>query len=100
MRKFEFGENLKQRKEHLNQLYPVGTRVELTQLCNDERDMPSGLRGTVMGMDDQPSLLMHWDNSRTLSLFPDEDSFRKLTPEEIAQEQREIDEENSPVIKM
>jgi hypothetical protein len=58
-------------------------------LCNYEPGMPTGLRGTVMGHDDQPSLLMAWDNHRSLSLFPGEDSFRVLTHEEIAEEQAE-----------
>jgi hypothetical protein len=48
-------------------------------------------------MDDQPALLMHWDNGRTLSLFPYEDSFRKLTPEEIANEQTEQRQEVSGI---
>jgi hypothetical protein len=51
--------------------------------------MPEGLRGTVTGHDDQPALLMSWDNNRSLPLFPGEDSFRVLTPEEIAGEQAE-----------
>ena len=43
-------------------VYPLGTRIELGYLCNDEPGMPEGLHGTVAGMDDQPSLLMGWDN--------------------------------------
>lgn len=73
-------------RERLAGRYPVGTRVELNYLCNDEPGMPKGLRGTVVGHDDQPSLLMAWDNNRSLSLLPGEDSFRQLTPEEIAEE--------------
>ena len=75
--------------ERTKEMYSNGTRIELNSLCNDERDMPKGLRGTVVGVDDQPSLLMHWDNAKTLSVFPGEDSFRKLTPEEVAEEQSE-----------
>lgn len=71
--------------------YPVGTRIELISLCNDERDMPKGLRGTVVGVDDQPALLMEWDSGRTLSVFPGEDHFRKLTPEEIEEENQAMD---------
>ena len=93
MRRFPSGEALRQQKEHLNRMYPAGTRIELNWLCNDERDMPSGLRGTVVGMDDQPALLMKWDNGRTLSIFPDEDSFRKLNPDELAEEQSEQQQE-------
>lgn len=68
--------------------YPVGTRIQLDSLCTDEQDMPSGLCGTVIGVDDQPSLLMKWDNGKSLSLLPFEDSFtvihevRRGTPDE------------------
>jgi hypothetical protein len=73
----------KAKVEMAKQQYPIGTRVELYSLCNDERDMPTGLRGTVVGVDDQPALLMNWENGRTLSLLVGEDSFRKLTTEEL-----------------
>ena len=33
---------------------------------------------------------MRWDNGRTLSLIPEEDRFRKLTDQEIAQEQEQL----------
>ena len=64
------------RVEAAKQQYPVGTRVELISLCNDEQGMPTGLRGTVVGVDDQPALLMDWDNGRSLSILPGEDSIR------------------------
>ena len=59
MHKFQSGEVLQRQKERLKQMYPVGTRIELNALCNDERDMPPGLRGTVVGMDDQPAYDKH-----------------------------------------
>lgn len=42
--------------ERVRRQYPVGTRIQLHSLCNNERDMPPGLCGTVVGVDDQPSL--------------------------------------------
>ena len=63
------------RVEMVKRQYPVGTRIQLNSLCNDEKGMPSGLCGTVIGVDDQPALLMKWDNGRSLSLFPYEDDF-------------------------
>lgn len=80
-------------RERLAERYPVGTRIELESLCNYEPGMPAGLRGTVGGHDDQPALLMRWDNNRSLSLFPGEDSFRVLTPEEIMEEQSQSQDE-------
>ena len=74
--------------ELVRRQYPVGTRIQLHSLCNNERDMPPGLCGTVVGVDDQPSLLMKWDNGRSLSLMPFEDSFtviqneQQVTPDE------------------
>ena len=75
--------NFDRRKvERVKARYPVGTRIELKGLCNDEPGMPPGLCGTVIGVDDQPSLLMKWDNGRSLSLFPDEDSFSVIEQEQ------------------
>ena len=62
--------------ERVRQQYPEGTRIRLESLCNEERDMPPGLCGTVIGVDDQPTLLMKWDNDKSLSLFPGKDSFQ------------------------
>ena len=62
--------------------YPAGTRIRLNGLCNDEQGMPAGLCGTVVGVDDQPALLMKWDNGRGLSLLPDQDSFTVIPQEQ------------------
>ena len=70
--------------EMVKKQYPLGTRIRLSSLCNDERDIPSGLCGTVIGVDDQPSLLMKWDNGRSLSLMPFEDSFTVIQNEQQA----------------
>lgn len=44
---------------------------------------------------------MEWDNGRTLPLNSDEDSFRKLTAEELTEEQNDgMDEDNAPVMGM
>jgi len=48
-----------------------------------------GMRGTVQSVDDIGQLLMKWDNGRALALIPGEDSFRRLTQEEIDRELQE-----------
>jgi hypothetical protein len=80
-------------REQLTKQYPIGTRIELQSLCNYEQGMSTSLRGTVKGHDDQPGLLMAWDNNRSLSLFPGEDSFRVLTPEEIMEDKTSSEDE-------
>ena len=71
-----------ERIEMVKKQYPVGTRIQLDSLCNDERGMPSGLCGTVVGVDDQPALLMKWDNGRSLSLMLFDDNFTVITQEQ------------------
>jgi len=75
-----------EKAKRLSASYPPGTRIELRDMVNNEPGMPSGLRGTVIGCDGQPALLMRWDNGRTLSLLM-EDSYRRLRPDEIEAEQ-------------
>ena len=47
--------------------------------------VPAGTRGTVKFVDSMGTIFPDWDNGRTLGLVPGEDSFRKLTQEEIKQ---------------
>jgi len=66
--------------------YPVGTRLELISMNDPYSPVEPGTRGTVAYVDDIGSIGMKWDNGRSLSLIPGEDSFRKLTQEEIDEE--------------
>ena len=67
--------------------YPLGTRVILNNMNDPYSPVESGTRGTVRYVDDSGQLGVVWDNGRSLSLIPGEDSFRKLTQQEIIQEQ-------------
>ena len=62
----------------------------------------SGTRGTVRVVDDIGTLHCDFDNGRSLGVVPGEDSFRKLTDEELAEELAEdMDEDESgPVMGM
>lgn len=80
--------------ERVKARYPVGTRIELKGLCNDEPGMPPGLCGTVIGVDDQPALLMKWDNGRGLSLLPYEDSFS------VIEQEQEQAQESGPTMQL
>ncbi len=50
--------------------------------------VPPGTRGTVDRVDDMANVHTKWDNGRTLSAIPGVDSFRKLTAQEIQEEQQ------------
>ena len=77
-----------QRKAAMTSLnYPPGTRLELISMGKDPDPVPPGTRGTVERVNSYGDIEMSWDNGRTLSLIPGEDSFRKLTMEELEAEQ-------------
>lgn len=81
--------------------YPPGTRLKLIDMNDPYAPVPSDTRGTVKFIDDMAQIHMEWDNGRTLPLNSDEDSFRKLTQEELAEEQNDgMDEDNAPVMGM
>lgn len=58
----------KERLEHLRIAYPDGTRITLVQM-DDAQAPPTGTKGTVVGVDDTGSLLVHWDNGSTLNVL-------------------------------
>lgn len=72
--------------------YPAGTRILLNFMNDPLAPVPAGTRGTVCYVDDAGQIHMAWDNGRTLALICGEDSFRKLTDEEVAQELEEQEE--------
>ena len=67
--------------------YPPGTRIALSSMNDPFSPVEPGTRGTVRYVDDAGAVGVAWDNGRSLSLIPGVDSFRKLTQQEIAQEQ-------------
>ena len=67
--------------------HPPLALLELLSLGKGNDSVPPGPRGTVERVNSYGDIEMSWDNGRTLSLIPGEDSFRKLTMEELEAEQ-------------
>ena len=65
----------KEQIELLRKKYPTGTRVELLQM-EDVQAPPRGTKGTVYGVDDTGSLLVHWDNGSGLNVIYGVDNCR------------------------
>ena len=63
--------------QRLRKEYPKGSRVELVQM-DDSQAPPIGTLGTVIGVDDIGSIMVHWDNGSGLSVVWGEDSCRRI----------------------
>ena len=87
MNQFEAERNFAQR---MKENYLPGTRIMLLSMDDPYAPIPSGTKGTVVHVDDAAQIHMKWDNGRTLALVPDEDNFRKLTDEELDEENNAI----------
>ena len=66
--------------ERVRSQYPVGTRVEHTQM-DDMQAPPIGTKGTVTGVDDTASIMVRWDNGSGLHVVYGEDKCRKISNE-------------------
>ena len=73
--------------EFTRSFYPPGTRIVLNSMNDPYAPVESGTRGSVRYVDDAGQVAVAWDNGRSLSVIPGVDSFRKLTQQEITQEQ-------------
>lgn len=67
----------KETVEMLRSGYPNGMRVRLVKM-NDLQAPPLGTEGTVVGVDDTGSLLMHWDNGSHLNIVYGSDEVEKI----------------------
>lgn len=63
--------------ERIRKEYPIGCRVELVAM-NDIQAPPIGTKGTVRGVDDIGSIMVHWDNGSSLNVVYGEDICRKV----------------------
>lgn len=82
-------ERLRRQAQCYKQEYPAGTRILLLSMGSDPRPVEDNTRGTVSCVDDIGTLHCKFDNGRQLGVIPGEDSFRKLTEAELAQERNE-----------
>lgn len=91
MNKFEAE---RKKVERLKESYPPGTSVMLLQMGDDPRPIELNTKGTVQTVDDIGTLHCAFDNGRQLGIIPGEDSFRKLTAEELEEEQEMTESED------
>jgi len=63
--------------ECLRVTFPAGTRIELIEM-DDPQAPPAGTLGTVTGVDDTGSLLVHWDSGSSLNVIYGVDKVRKV----------------------
>jgi len=63
--------------ECLRVTFPAGTRIELIEM-DDPQAPPAGTLGTVTGVDDTGSLLVHWESGSSLNVIYGVDKVRKV----------------------
>ena len=80
-------DRLHRQAQRYKELYPEGTRILLLHMGDDPRPVEDDRRGTVMFVDDMSTVHCKFDNGRQLGVVPGEDSFRRLTEQELAEEQ-------------
>lgn len=63
---------MKDKLQQLRTEYQIGTRVRLVKM-DDKQAPPIGTEGTVYGVDDTGSVMVHWDNGSSLNVLLDID---------------------------
>lgn len=97
MNEFDY---LQKQTARYKEAYPAGTRVMLLHMGDDPRPIEDNTRGTVVCVDDIGTVHCNFDNGRRLGLVPGEDEFRRLTQEELAEEQAGAIDEDAPTVGM
>ena len=74
-----YGYPKKEIVDGLRARYPEGARVELIEMNDPYRDMPPGLRGTVVAVDDIGTVHIAWDNGSSLGAAYGVDRIRRIS---------------------
>ncbi len=61
----------------LREDYPPGTKVILDEMCDPYREMPSGMKGEVLYIDDAGGAHIAWSNGSTLAAIHGIDRFHR-----------------------
>lgn len=87
----------RERIEDIKKRYPQGTRIKLHEM-KGEKQMPGGLLGEVMCVDDIGQIHVKWENGSSLALHPIKDNYEILSVTEYnaeLMEQKFIEKVNS-----
>jgi len=78
--------------KRIKKQYPAGTRICCDGMPDDPYPIEPGTLGSVIRVDDIGSVMVHWDNGRSLSLVPGVDSFHVVdqTQDEVMTEEPEM----------
>lgn len=66
----------------IKERYPAGTHIQLDRMGDDPNPIPSGTKGTVVGVDDAGTVFCNFDNGRNLGICPEVDKFHKISEQE------------------
>lgn len=84
-------ERLSRMANQIKERYPEGTRILLIEMGDDDpRPIPPNTRGTVDFVDDMGTVHCKFDNGRKLGLAYGVDRYRKLTEQELEEENNAI----------
>ena len=64
--------------KRLREEYPVGCTVELIEMCDPYRDMPAGMHGEVMFVDDAGGVHVAWASGSTLAAIHGFDRIKRI----------------------
>lgn len=86
-------EQMRRKSERMKEMFPPGTRIVLEHMDDPYHPVSPGTRGTVESIDANGTVFPKWDNGSSLGLIYGEDSFRRLTPEELEEERLAAEQE-------
>lgn len=64
--------------KELKKQYPIGAKVELVSMKDSYVNLPNGLKGKVIGIDDAGTIHVQWENGSSLGVLYGIDKVKKI----------------------